>query len=106
MTCLRVGPASLPWSGGAYFRLVPYPIFRRGVAAKLRAASWFMFYLHPWELDAEEVPPPGMPSSLRFRAYTGRHRIPRDLRRLLAEFGSSRIDDALRSRGHVPPAER
>lgn len=106
MTCLRVGPASLPWSGGAYFRLIPYPVFRRGVAAKLSATSWFMFYLHPWELDAEEVPPPGMPAFLRFRAYVGRHRTRRDLRRLLAEFGSSRVDEALRLRGHVPPTER
>jgi polysaccharide deacetylase family protein (PEP-CTERM system associated) len=106
MTCLRIGPASLPWAGGAYFRLIPYPIFRRGVEAKLRATSWFMFYLHPWELDTQEVPPPGMPTFLRFRAYAGRHRTRRDLRRLLARFGSRRIDEALRRRGYVPPMER
>jgi polysaccharide deacetylase family protein (PEP-CTERM system associated) len=106
MTCLRFGPASLPWSGGAYFRLIPYPIFRRGVAAKLRATSWFMFYLHPWELDTEEVPPPGMPSSLRFRAYTGRRTTRRDLKQLLAEFGSCRVDESLRSRGYAPATER
>lgn len=103
MTRVPVGPAMVPWAGGAYFRLIPYPIFRRGVAERLRSASWFTFYFHPWELDPDEVPPAGMPRSLRFRSYTGRRRTSRDLRRLIAEFGSSRIDDALRERGFAPP---
>ncbi|HWO71108.1 MAG TPA: polysaccharide deacetylase family protein [Actinomycetota bacterium] len=106
MSCLPLGPVSAPWSGGAYFRLIPYPVFRRGVAAVLRRSSWFMFYLHPWELDPEEVPPPGMPRSLRVRAYAGRARVARDLRRLLREFGCSRVDEALRARGYLPPAAR
>lgn len=100
MTRLPAGPIQIPWSGGAYFRLIPYPVFRRGVISRLGAISWFMFYFHPWELDAEEVPPPGMPRSLRFRGYTGRGRMRRDLRRLLSEFGSCRIDDALKALGH------
>ncbi len=33
MSRLRVGGAALPWAGGAYFRLIPYPVFRAGVAA-------------------------------------------------------------------------
>lgn len=103
MTSLRAGPISIPWAGGAYFRLIPYPVFRRGVDARIRRASWFMFYLHPWELDPEERPPPGMPASLRFRSYVGRHRTRRDLRRLLEEFGSERIDEALLARGYAPP---
>ncbi len=67
-------PRSAPWSGGAYFRLIPYPFFGRGVVAKLRATSWFMFYLHPWELDADEAPLPGMSAFRRVRAYAGRRR--------------------------------
>jgi hypothetical protein len=47
-----------------------------------------------------------MARSLRFRAYTGRRRVGRDLRRLIAEFGSSRIDEALRDRGFVAPDGR
>lgn len=106
MTRLPVGPAMVPWAGGAYFRLIPYPVFRRGVARQLRASSWFMFYLHPWELDADETAPPGMPRSLRFRAYTGRPRVRRDLGRLVGEFGSSRIDEALVDRGFPAPDGR
>jgi polysaccharide deacetylase family protein (PEP-CTERM system associated) len=103
MSRVRVGRLALPWAGGAYFRLIPYPLFRLGVRRQLRARSWFMFYFHPWEVDAEERPPASMPALQRLRAYSGRGRMRADLARLLREFGSQRIDDALRSRGHVPP---
>jgi len=104
MSRLRIGRAALPWSGGAYFRLLPYGLFRRGVARRLSRESWFMFYLHPWELDAHESPPAGMPLLRRLRSYAGRPRMADDLRRLLTEFGSQRVDDTLRSRGFAPPA--
>lgn len=103
MTRLPVGSVRVPWAGGAYFRLIPFPVFRRGVARRLRATSWFTFYLHPWELDAEEQRLPQMARSLRLRAYTGRGRMRRDLRRLIEEFGSTRIDEALMARDHQPP---
>ena len=103
MTRVAIATAQVPWAGGAYFRLIPYPVFRWGVAKHFRSNPWFTFYFHPWELDPDEVPPSGMPRSLRFRAYTGRRRTRRDLRRLLTEFGSSRIDEALRGLGYLPP---
>ena len=103
MSRLDVGPLALPWSGGGYFRLIPYPLYRRGVAHRLASRSWFMFYLHPWELDAEELPPQGMPRTLKFRAYVGRGRVRRDLRRLLTEFGTARIDETLKAMGYAPP---
>jgi polysaccharide deacetylase family protein (PEP-CTERM system associated) len=101
MTRVRIATAQVPWAGGAYFRLIPYPVFRWGVAKHLRSNPWFTFYFHPWELDPDEVPPSGMPRSLRFRAYTGRRRTRRDLRRLITTFGSSRIDEALRDLGYL-----
>ena len=103
MSRVRVGSAAVPWSGGAYFRAIPYPVFRAGVARRLRRESWFMFYLHPWELDDGEVAPPGLPYARRMRSYAGRRRVPGDLRRLLAEFGSCRVDETLRALGYTPP---
>jgi len=100
---VHVAGTALPWAGGAYFRLIPYPVFRLGVARRLRARSWFMFYLHPWELDAAETPPPNMPLALRLRAYAGRRRMRTDLGRLLAEFGTRRIDHTLLALAHTPP---
>jgi polysaccharide deacetylase family protein (PEP-CTERM system associated) len=104
MSRLRFGRVALPWSGGAYFRLIPYGVFRGGVARRLSRRSWFMFYLHPWELDPDETVPPGLPYLRRVRSYAGRRRMRADLRRLLAEFGSQRIDETLRSLGFAPPA--
>jgi polysaccharide deacetylase family protein (PEP-CTERM system associated) len=104
MSRLRLGRAAVPWAGGAYFRLIPYRLFRLGVSRRLRAQSWFMFYLHPWELDSEEIPPPRLPVLKRVRTYAGRDRMGSDVRRLLAEFGSRRIDDSLRSLGFTPPS--
>jgi polysaccharide deacetylase family protein (PEP-CTERM system associated) len=104
ISSLVLGRVALPWGGGGYFRLLPYPVFRWGVRRRLSSSSWFMFYLHPWELDAREQAPAGLPRTLRFRAYVGRKRVHRDLRRLLADFGSARIDETLRSFGYRPPA--
>ena len=103
MSRVVIGPCAVPWSGGGYFRAIPFRLFRWGVARRLRAQSWFMFYFHPWELDSEEVPPRGMARLLKRRAYGGRGRMRRDLRRLLTEFGSARIDETLHSRGYAPP---
>jgi polysaccharide deacetylase family protein (PEP-CTERM system associated) len=102
MSRLVLGPLALPWAGGGYFRLIPYGLYRRGVARQLKTRSWFMFYFHPWELDAEESPLPTLPAAMKFRAYTGRGRMRQDLRRLLQEFGSVRIDETLRSLGYEP----
>jgi polysaccharide deacetylase family protein (PEP-CTERM system associated) len=95
---------AVPWAGGAYFRMIPFRVFRAGVAHRLESRSWFMFYMHPWELDDREPPPAGLPRLLRLRAYAARGRMRSDLRRLLAEFPSRRIDDALTSLGYTPPA--
>jgi polysaccharide deacetylase family protein (PEP-CTERM system associated) len=104
MSRLSIGRVAVPWSGGAYFRFIPYPIFRGGVAARLRRRPWFMFYLHSWELDSAEPPPANLSYVRRLRSYAGRDRMRADLSRLLAEFGSRRIDESLRSLGFAPPA--
>jgi polysaccharide deacetylase family protein (PEP-CTERM system associated) len=51
----RVGPLSLPASGGGYFRLYPAVLFRS--LTKRAIARWghYTMYLHSWEFD------PGMP---------------------------------------------
>ena len=104
MSRVAIGPMAVPWSGGGYFRLIPPMLFRWGVVRRMRQRAWFMFYFHPWELDDGETPPPRLPAHLRFRAYVGRARMRRDLRALLQEFGSARIDVTLHSLGYRPPA--
>ena len=106
MSRVAIGPVAFPWSGGGYFRLIPPRVYRWGVARRLARRSWFMFYFHPWELDTGETPPQGLSATLRFRAYVGRGRMRRDLSVLLKQFGSIRIDHALRTMGFAPPSGR
>jgi polysaccharide deacetylase family protein (PEP-CTERM system associated) len=103
MSRVGVGPLALPWSGGGYFRLIPPAAYRWGVERRLSMRSWFMFYFHPWELDDTEPAPERLGRAMRFRAYVGRGRMRRDLRALLKRFGSSRIDQTLRTMGYSPP---
>jgi polysaccharide deacetylase family protein (PEP-CTERM system associated) len=93
MTTVRIGGRNLPCSGGGFFRLLPYPIFRLGLRlfqAQEQAAS--MFYIHPWEID------PGQPMVQRAsRRARFRHRVnlratEGRLRRLLRDFAWDRAD--------------
>ena len=45
---------NLPVGGGGYFRLLPYPLIREAIRAINRQGQPAVFYLHPYELDAEE----------------------------------------------------
>jgi len=65
----KIQNLELPWGGGGYFRLIPFPIFHWGVQLILKKEKTYLCYLHPWELD------PGQPrlkeASMfyRFRHY-------------------------------------
>lgn len=76
---------SLPIAGGGYFRLYPYPVTRAGLRQINRQQRPFIFYLHPWEIDADQ---PRIPAKLfsRFRHYNNLARCEARLQRLLDDF--------------------
>jgi len=85
----------VPVSGGGYFRLLPYGVTRAGLR-KLNhnLQRPFVFYLHPWEIDAGQ--PRVKTSALsRFRHYTNIGKCEARLRRLVAEFKFSTMKDVL-----------
>lgn len=84
----------IPWAGGAYFRLIPYSLYRRGV---IRAASEepFIFYLHPWELDTGQPKVQDVPLNYRLRHYTNIKKTEPRLNRLLEEFDWKPISEAI-----------
>ena len=51
---IRLGNRILPWGGGRYFRLTPFPLFKIGVEFILRQENAYLFYLHPWEIDPDQ----------------------------------------------------
>lgn len=80
----------VPASGGGYFRHLPFAITRRAFARLSRRGTPGVFYIHPWELDAEQ---PRVPAPLltRLRHYTGLRRAPERLDLLLSEFAFTSI---------------
>lgn len=80
----------VPASGGGYFRHLPYFITRRAFARLSRRGTPGVFYIHPWELDAEQ-PRVHAPFLTRLRHYTGLRRTPARLDRLLSEFAFTSI---------------
>jgi polysaccharide deacetylase family protein (PEP-CTERM system associated) len=81
----------LPWGGGAYFRLLPLGVFRRGVRAIIDRAGAYLFYLHPWEIDPEQ-PRVGQASrAARFKHYTNLEKTLGRLRRVIEAFADCRF---------------
>jgi polysaccharide deacetylase family protein (PEP-CTERM system associated) len=93
MTTARLGGRNLPCAGGGYFRLLPYPVFRRLLRrvnqADRRAG---IFYFHPWEVDPGQPRVPGIGRTARFRHYLNLDAMSGRLDRLLRDFAWDRMD--------------
>lgn len=98
---VEMPPTSAPWfgkrlpaAGGAYLRLFPVALLRRGLAAAHRCGHPGILYLHPWEFD------PGQPrfEVSRFTAwrhYGNLRGTESRLRRLLEEFEFGTVKEVL-----------
>ena len=93
MTTARLAGRNVPCSGGGYFRLAPYALFRHLFARATDGEGRpGVFYFHPWEVD------PGQPRvrncgwKSRLRHYTNLARMSGKVDRLLADFAWDRMD--------------
>jgi polysaccharide deacetylase family protein (PEP-CTERM system associated) len=86
ISTVSVGKSNLPFSGGGYFRILPYGYTRWAIRKANRADHTpVVFYLHPWEIDPEQPRLAAGPRS-RFRQYTGLAGTERKLHQLLRDF--------------------
>jgi len=69
ITNLRIGKQILPWGGGGYFRLIPSFLFRYGLQSILKKHGTYLFYMHPWEVDADQPRMREAQILYRFRHY-------------------------------------
>jgi polysaccharide deacetylase family protein (PEP-CTERM system associated) len=109
-TTARLLGSTLPASGGAYFRLLPYGLVRTGLRQAGARGHAGMFYIHPWELD-DWVPEVAAPWHQRVRTFAGRRRCWDRLARLFREFEFQRVDRTVSAMsaaasGHPAGAER
>lgn len=84
-TTARILGSTLPASGGAYFRILPYGLVRRGLRQAEARGACGMFYIHPWELD-DFVPEVDAPRLQMIRTFLGRTRTWARMERLFADF--------------------
>jgi len=100
MPTWRVLGQNIPFSGGGYLRLLPWPAFRilRGLAR--RQGQPCIVYLHPWELD-DFKPEVGLSAGNRVRSQGGQDSMPVKLARLLAEGDFCTMGDYV---GSLKPA--
>lgn len=90
ISVLRLG-RPVPWAGGGYFRLLPYALFEPGVRRILRQAPYYLYYLHPWELDPEQPKATGLSWARSARHRVGLHETEGKLRRFLAFAAGYRV---------------
>jgi polysaccharide deacetylase family protein (PEP-CTERM system associated) len=86
LTTVRVAGQNLPFCGGGYFRLAPYPLVRAALRHVNRHDEMpAMVYLHPWEMDPDQ-PRFNLRRLDGFRQYVNLSRTADKLERLLADF--------------------
>ena len=90
----------LPVAGGGYFRLYPYALTKAGLGQINRRNIPFIFYLHPWEIDADQ---PRLEASWfsQFRHYNNLDRCELRLQKLLRDFQFGTVIEVLDTLGLV-----
>ena len=80
---LRLFKLNIPVSGGAYFRLIPYNIFKSLVKIKLNRDNLLSFYLHPWEFEPQQPRIKGIRWDFKLRHYYGLKDTANKLKKLI-----------------------
>jgi polysaccharide deacetylase family protein (PEP-CTERM system associated) len=95
----RVAGQNLPMTGGGYFRLLPYPVFRWGVRRINQVEKQSaIFMAHAWEVDPDQPVLPGTRLNI-WRHRVNLHRTASRLERLLRDFRFAPVRDVLRLTG-------
>ena len=75
----------IAFSGGGYFRVLPWWLVKRGFAQHESAGRSAVLYLHPWDF-APDGPALPMRRSQRFKCYHNRDQTELRLRELLGQY--------------------
>ena len=78
--CIRDRP--FIFSGGGYFRLLPYELIK----SFTKKSDYVMSYFHPRDFDHEQPLVPGLSLPRRFKSYVGLKKCKPKLERWLNDF--------------------
>ena len=83
MSTLSFFNLNFPVGGGAYFRIMPFFIFKRLVNLVVKNKEFYNFYLHPWEFEVNQERVKNIKWQYKFRHYYGLHRTEEKLEKLI-----------------------
>jgi polysaccharide deacetylase family protein (PEP-CTERM system associated) len=95
LSCAEVAFKRIPCSGGGYFRLYPYNVFKILFKKCNSDGRPGIFYLHPWEIDTDP-PKVKLPFQQRVRHYQNIDKTYERLEMLLQEFEFTSIRKLLK----------
>lgn len=92
-----------PAGGGGFFRFYPYRL-TRWLIDRINSLEGepAIFYLHPWELDAEQPRQSRISHKTRFRHYLNLNKTQFRLTNLLEDFSWGRMDEVFLSGRNIP----
>lgn len=79
----------IAFSGGGYFRALPYPLVKR----MIRRSNYVMTYFHPRDFDPGQPRLPGLPWQRMLKTYIGIHSAFGRFQRLLRDFHFISLSD-------------
>lgn len=94
LSCVEYYGHRLPISGGAYFRFLPYRVYRQLVERLEKQGRKLNFYIHPWEIDSHIPEVKGLSFQRAMRHYTGLKRVAGKLEKLLTDFRFTTLSSA------------
>jgi polysaccharide deacetylase family protein (PEP-CTERM system associated) len=96
ISTVKVFGQNFPISGGGYFRLFPYSVIRKGLKSiNQKENKPFIFYVHPWEFDADQPRINSLSFRSKFRHYVNLKKTESRFRKLLEDFQFSTIRESL-----------
>ena len=98
LSCLHMFGKNIPWSGGGYFRLIPYFLFKKGISNILKRESSFNFYVHPWEFDPGQPRINDMNKINRFRHYNNIEKTAERFESMVKDFDFGSIEEFIKNR--------
>ncbi|MDQ6829663.1 MAG: DUF3473 domain-containing protein [Gemmatimonadota bacterium] len=89
-----IASVRIPAAGGGYLRHFPYAVVRRAFRESEQAGVPAVFYIHPWEIDADQ---PRLPCDAltALRHYRGLSGVLPKIQRLLSEFDFTSVRQVL-----------
>ena len=95
LSFLNLNGIKIPWSGGLYFRLIPYEIFKRGISKIIKQKGIYVFYIHPWEFDPEQPKINNIKLNYKLRHYSNLKTTEINFKKLLKDFNFCRIREVI-----------